>query len=112
MTLFMKNSLMAALVIIPLLLMNSAYAACYFNASSALKAAVNLTQPLLGGNITVGSEVPIGTIVYRQSYNPTIADASVTCDPVGAFKREGILTRTPLPLSAWGAGIYAGKVGV
>ncbi|MFJ4247043.1 fimbrial protein [Pseudomonas sp. NPDC089741] len=68
------------------------------------------TMPLLGGNITVGRDVPLGAEVYRQTFNIATA-AHLSCAP-GLYnvqtRRE--LPVRPLPLSAWAGSPWGGNV--
>lgn len=68
------------------------------------------TMPLLGGNITVGRDVPLGAEIYRQTFN--IATPSLlSCSP-GLYnvqtRRE--LPVRPLPLSSWSGSPWGGNV--
>ena len=110
MTLSIKNSVVILLALIALSLINKVHAVCNFAANSDLKQAINFTQALVGGNITVGDDVPNGTVVYRQSYNPTFPIPIVTCGAAGNFKYEKLFTSTPLPLTNWSTGSFAGKL--
>lgn len=70
---------------------------------------VNRTVALIGSNITVGRDVPVGTILFKQTF--TAAGLSrISCVP-GLYDRlrNRTLSSTPLPLSSW-SGQYAGKV--
>lgn len=68
------------------------------------------TMPLLGGNITVGRDVPLGTEVYRQTFSPSTA-VKIACSP-GLYNietRRG-LPVLPLPLSSWSGTPWSGHV--
>lgn len=57
------------------------------------------TQPLLGGNLTVGRDVPLGAEIYRQTF--TLAgNYAISCS-AGLYNIETrrLLPVTPLPLS-------------
>ncbi|MDQ9127425.1 fimbrial protein [Serratia fonticola] len=110
MTLLIKKVVIIALALIPLQFMTAAYASCGFSAQSAVKQVASTTQPLLGGNITVGSEVANGTVVYRQDYIPTFGDVTIACTQPGAYQYQSLFSSTPLSLASWNTGIYAGKV--
>ncbi|MFP0195031.1 fimbrial protein [Pseudomonas sp. PHC1] len=71
---------------------------------------VSVTMPLLGGNLTVGRDVPLGAEVYRQTFYPATA-IRVTCNNIvtDAIERN-FFTSTPLPLSSWSSSPYGGKV--
>lgn len=68
------------------------------------------TQPLLGGNLTVGRDVPLGAEIYRQTFTQ-VSPVRFGCSP-GIYNIE---TRrwpsvTPMPLSSWVGVPYGGKV--
>ncbi|CAM3288682.1 fimbrial protein [Pseudomonas fluorescens] len=68
------------------------------------------TQPLLGGNLTVGRDVPLGAEIYRQTF--TLAgDYAISCS-AGLYNIETrrLLPVTPLPLSSWSGTPYGGRV--
>ncbi|MFI8394955.1 fimbrial protein [Pseudomonas sp. NPDC078863] len=71
---------------------------------------VNRTVALIGTNITVGRDVPLGTTLFKQTFTTSTNLSRVTCDP-GVYDRtrSRTLSSTPLPLSSW-SGQYAGKV--
>jgi len=71
---------------------------------------VNRTVALIGSNITVGRDVPLGTTLFKQTFTTSTRLSSITCDP-GLYDRtrSRTLSSTPLPLSSW-SGQYAGKV--
>ncbi|HGM5490416.1 TPA: fimbrial protein [Serratia fonticola] len=71
--------------------------------------------PLQGGNITVGNELPLGTIIYRQNITSTKDYAKAPhgkCDGSGPYTdRQYIyLTNMPQSLSSWQGGTYSGKI--
>lgn len=73
--------------------------------------------PLQGNNITVGSDIPLGTIIYRQkihSYKDYSKAPHMTCSSLTSppFKEEQYiyLTNAPLGLSSWQGGAFAGKI--
>lgn len=71
---------------------------------------VDRTVALIGSNITVGRDVPLGTILFKQTFLTSSVLSVVRCD-VGIYNRtrSRTLSSTPLPLSSW-SGLYAGKV--
>jgi major type 1 subunit fimbrin (pilin) len=109
MTLLIKKGAVIALALIPLLFMKAAYASCSFGPQSAVKQVASTTQPLLGGNITVGSEIANGTVVYKQTYIPTFGNPTILCTQTGAFQYQSLFSSTPL-LTSWNTGTFAGKV--
>ncbi|NVZ69504.1 fimbrial protein [Pseudomonas costantinii] len=71
---------------------------------------VVVTMPLSGGSLTVGRDVPLGAEVYRQTFFPA-TNINVTCIDIVPYAIErNFFTRTPLRLSSWNSGVYAGKV--
>ncbi|WP_053269592.1 fimbrial protein [Pseudomonas chlororaphis] len=68
------------------------------------------SMPLLGGDITVGRDVPLGTEVYRQTFQVPVT-TGINCDP-GLYEIERVRTLpvTPRPLSSWSGSPYGGKV--
>ncbi|WP_027923726.1 fimbrial protein [Pseudomonas sp. URMO17WK12:I12] len=68
------------------------------------------TMPLLGGNITVGRDVPLGAEIYRQTFN-IVSPSLLSCSP-GLYnvqtRRE--LPVRPLPLSTWAGSPWGGNV--
>lgn len=71
--------------------------------------------PLQGGNITVGNELPVGSIIYRQNITSTKDYANAPhgkCDGSGPYTdRQYIyLTNMPQSLSSWQGGTYSGKI--
>jgi type 1 fimbria pilin len=68
------------------------------------------TQPLLGGNLTVGRDVPLGAEIYRQTFS-SAANYTIVCS-AGIYNIETRrdLPTTPLPLSNWAGTPYGGHV--
>ncbi|MBE8590560.1 fimbrial protein [Pseudomonas sp. MAFF 301449] len=68
------------------------------------------TQPLLGGNLTVGRDVPLGAEIYRQTFTSS-ANFTISCS-AGIYNIETrrSLPVTPLPLSNWAGTPYGGHV--
>ena len=71
--------------------------------------------PLQGGNITVGNELPVGSIIYRQNITSTKDYAKAPhgkCDGSGPYTdRQYIyLTNMPQSLSSWQGGTFSGKI--
>jgi type 1 fimbria pilin len=87
----------------------------------------NRTMPLQAGTLSVGPDVPLGSVVYTQRFERT-AGSSLRC--TGEARRALNATRngvvlvqpefrptykfeynaTPRPLSAWNQGPYGGKI--
>ncbi|RSK63147.1 hypothetical protein EJE24_22640 [Enterobacter huaxiensis] len=70
---------------------------------------------LQGGNITVGNELPNGTILYQQRIQSSKDYANAPhglCDNSGPYTdiQYAYLTSTPNGLSAWQGGSYSGKI--
>lgn len=71
---------------------------------------VDRIVPLIGGNITVGRDVPLGTVIFTQKFFSSTAQSNFSCES-GTYDiiRDYKLTSTPLPLSSW-SGANAGYV--
>ncbi len=68
------------------------------------------TLPIQIGNITVGRDVPLGAVVYRQSYNAK-GSLQIACSSApDTMSVLGNVTSAPKPLSTWSSAPYAGKV--
>lgn len=67
-------------------------------------------MPLQVASITVGRDVALGSVVYRQKYT-SASPISVLCES-GPFtvKINYVYSTIPKPLSSWATGPYAGKV--
>jgi len=72
---------------------------------------------LQGGNITVGNEVPVGSIIYQQtikSYKDYSKAPHMNCsnftDPPYTERQYVYLTNTPKPLTSWQGGVFAGRI--
>lgn len=67
------------------------------------------TMPLLGANLTVGRDLPVGSEIYRQTFMPATSTilhcVNLTAQPL----ERDYFTATPLPLSAWMGAPYGGK---
>lgn len=68
------------------------------------------TQPLLGGNLTVGRDVPLGAEIYRQTFTSAV-NYTIACS-AGIYNIETrrSLPVTPLALSSWAGTPYGGHV--
>lgn len=69
---------------------------------------VDRTVALIGSNITVGRDVPLGTVLFKQTFTAHRL-SWVRCDPGDYNRTRSRTLSTPLPLSNW-SGEYAGKV--
>lgn len=68
--------------------------------------------PLQAGSITVGRDVPVGTVVYQQfvqTNSPTSAECLNLVSPFLIGRKVG-LTSTPMPLAPFNTGRFGGKV--
>ncbi|WP_164992075.1 fimbrial protein [Burkholderia stabilis] len=83
---------------------------CSYNAGNPYgNGPANLVAPLNINALTVGRDVPDGTVLYRQ----TVAAMSPRIDCSGANETITInysMPATPLPLSAWNGNPYPGRV--
>jgi type 1 fimbria pilin len=87
-----------------------ARADCWYGSQNTYgNAAGNVTIPLLVGNLTAGRDLPIGSLIYRQTYR-TGGTLQVTCSFLAMASLDRTFTSTPLPLSSWNGSPYAGKV--
>lgn len=68
------------------------------------------TMPLLGGNITVGRDVPLGTEVYRQTFSPSTGLRISCSSGLYNIERRRGLPVLPLPLSSWVGVPWGGHV--
>ncbi|WP_241291703.1 fimbrial protein [Burkholderia stabilis] len=71
----------------------------------------NLVAPLNVGALTVGRDVPNGTVLYRQTVRPI--QLLITCTNPGVItsvSKQYKLTTTPLPLANWNGSPYPGHV--
>ncbi|NVZ18024.1 type 1 fimbrial protein [Pseudomonas costantinii] len=85
----------------------AAFADCNINSGSVKMVR---TQPLLGVNLTVGRDVPLGAEIYRQTFTP-VSGLQVGCTAgLYSIETRRSLAVTPLPLANWSGTPYAGKV--
>ncbi|MEX1842747.1 fimbrial protein [Enterobacter cloacae] len=76
---------------------------------------VSPTQPMkddtvtLTGNITVGEDIPVGTIIYRAGTNVD-GFAGVYCDAAFSLDNVREFESLRLPLSSWQGGAASGKI--
>ncbi|HEY2454436.1 MAG TPA: fimbrial protein [Scandinavium sp.] len=86
-----------------------AYADCSVNSPTNTAA-----MPLLMGNITAGSDLPDGSILYQQQYNHAFQGSAgsvqVTCSTNSPIMANYGFSQTPLPITSWGSGQLSGKV--
>lgn len=93
-----------------LLFIRPAMANCTINVPTA-----TTSMPLQLGNITVGADLAVGTVLYRQTYNLNYQPAggnyiAVRCTSPAPVMVNYSYTQTPMPVSSWGSGQYTGKV--
>lgn len=73
---------------------------------------ISYTAPLVVPNLTVGADVPVGTIIYKQRFRPQSLN-DVYCDgstsPYG-LGRQFSFTSTPKGIAAWNGQPFPGKV--
>lgn len=100
----MKKILLVCLVLMPI---KSVYAlTCTYEAG---RGAINTTIQLQAGNITVGPDIPNGTVLYRQYFKASYQPA-IRCNGNNDYAVENVIKQTPKPLSSWNGGLYPGKV--
>nr|WP_315413572.1 fimbrial protein [uncultured Pseudomonas sp.] len=62
-------------------------------------------------NLTVGRELPLGAVIYRQRLTVTPLVNSVGCTfDTPAYGYDFLLAVKPLPQASWSTGVYGGKV--
>jgi type 1 fimbria pilin len=74
------------------------------------QATVIRTMPLIGANLTVGRDVPLGTVVFKQSFRNSTGYQLVCTPGEYPLSRARTLAATPLPVTGWSGGDLAGKV--
>ncbi|MGL5466821.1 MAG: hypothetical protein ACRDCT_01320, partial [Shewanella sp.] len=60
---------------------------------------LNFTMPLLKNSITVGRDLPLGSIIYRQTYQSVVNN--VRCDDAGTIQLLRSYGRLPKPKTNW-----------
>lgn len=75
-------------------------------------ATINASVALQAQNITVGADLPNGTELYKQKFEPSSLPTIICTASRTAYKVFNNLayTTTPLPLSDWNGSPYAGRV--
>lgn len=84
----------------------------YGNGNSYGNGPATLVAPLNVGALTIGRDVPDGTVLYRQTVTPIQPMEVVCTNPSGitTLTRRMWLTNMPLPLSSWNGNPYGGHV--
>ncbi|HGM5338496.1 TPA: fimbrial protein [Serratia marcescens] len=96
-----------SLAVLALLLAKSAWADCYYSERSDLKSELQVNAPFGAGNITIGADVPVGTVIYTQNFNPSFRSVYVKCDTPQTFVSWMMDFETPPhPLSAWNSATF------
>ncbi|WP_324663558.1 fimbrial protein [Enterobacter bugandensis] len=76
----------------------------------------NDTLQLAPGNISAGTDLPLGSVIYRATWNDPNNNQHISCttdNPSGEVATVALvlgIESAPLPLSAWQGSPYAGKV--
>ncbi|MGP2467611.1 fimbrial protein [Yersinia sp. 2540 StPb PI] len=100
----MKKLLLVCLVLMPI---KSVYAlTCTYITG---REAINTTIQLQGANITVGPDMPDGTVLYRQYFKPSFQPA-INCDGGHTFTVNDVIRLAPRPLSSWNGNPYPGQI--
>ncbi|WP_148877487.1 fimbrial protein [Serratia marcescens] len=95
------------IALLALLLARSAWADCCYSDKSDIKHELHVNAPFGAGNITTGADVPIGTVIYTQNFNPSFRNVFVTCDTPQTFVSWNMDFETPPhPLSAWSSATF------
>ncbi|MGP2423774.1 fimbrial protein [Yersinia sp. 2538 StPb PI] len=98
------------LILLSALLSCSQYALAV--ATCTVKPARNFVATLAPGNVTVGPDMPNGTVIYRLNFNdPGTATDFAVCNP-GPFNVPQVLdfATKPLVLSSWSGSPFPGRV--
>lgn len=91
-----------ACVMLTLTLVKSARAGCDYMANSDLKSTLYVNAPFVSSHLTVGPDVPVGTVLYSQNFNPAFRTVWVECTEEQRFVGTYINHETlPHPLSPW-----------
>ncbi|WP_411752964.1 fimbrial protein [Serratia sp. (in: enterobacteria)] len=87
----------------------SAAMTCFFASGFAT---ITASAALQAQNITVGSDLPNGTILYSQNFEPSsLPTINCTASLTGySIFNSLAYTKTPLPLSDWNGSPYAGQI--
>ncbi|ALL35603.1 hypothetical protein AR325_00860 [Serratia marcescens] len=98
------------IALLALLLAQSAWADCYYSDKSSIKNDLTVNAPLVTGNISIGADVPVGSVIYTQNFNPSFGTVWVKCDTPQTFVSLVMDYETPpYPLSGWSSAKF-GKV--
>ena len=68
------------------------------------------TMPMLGGNLTVGRDQPLGSEIYRQTFNPFTGTNIHCVNLTTTILERNSFSSTPLPLAPWSGTPYGGRV--
>lgn len=91
-----------SLAVLALALAKSAWADCDYMAKSDLKSTLYVSAPFVSSHLTVGPDVPVGTVLYSQNFNPAFRTVWVECTEEQRFVGTNIGYETPPhPLSSW-----------
>ncbi|MFM0065629.1 fimbrial protein [Paraburkholderia aspalathi] len=99
------------LALLALLVMGGvAHADCVYNGGNPYGGQpYALTSQLSINALTVGRDVPVGTVLYGQTIYPQTMRVDCVV-PGGTISKIWALPSTPLPLSSWNQAPYAGHV--
>ncbi|HCD1345932.1 TPA: hypothetical protein M9Z22_004968 [Klebsiella pneumoniae subsp. pneumoniae] len=106
----MINSIMRLMIIILGFVSYNAFADCQFSSDSPITGYNNYTMPLMGGSITAGTDLPDGSVIFRQTFRRHSPLPFVTCTGTGNITTVKDYTTHPLPLSSWGGNPFGGNV--
>jgi type 1 fimbria pilin len=85
---------------------------CWYDSNNSVygNGAGNVTMPLLVGNLTAGRDLPIGSVLYRQTFRIN-GSVSIGCKPgTTPLTIQRKFASTPLPLANWNSSPFAGSV--
>ncbi|MBH2547597.1 type 1 fimbrial protein [Serratia marcescens] len=108
-----KETILLVLLMPLLFFGNEALATCQLDRSGTLPNPLNLAIPLQSSNLTVGEDLPNGSVIYRSYYNPQLGgNVKISCSEKasGDYNVTHEYARVPMPLSSWSGTPYGGKV--
>lgn len=92
----------AIAAVLMLVLIKPALADCDYMENSDLKSPLYVNAPLVSSHLTVGPDVPVGTVLYTQNFNPAFRTIWVGCTEPQSYVGTYINHETlPHPLSSW-----------
>ncbi|HFN3782400.1 TPA: hypothetical protein ACHFQM_000413 [Enterobacter hormaechei] len=87
----------------------STFATCVLNTSdtSMLQQEQTVQIPLNHQMISVGQDMPVGSVIYSQTYRSGLSNYKVSCASSGGYFRVSRqIVYTPMPVSGYSGGAY------